>query len=173
MNEESKNVFFKMLNKASKCDLLKSNESLQVGKTRFALVIIKYQKNKCTVHDKFDSEIQLEVRGNIFYSSGILGKKVRYVENNQVIMIEDNGTQFNFMKKIQQEWEMFSGYGLLSDNYYEWERFVHDCHHLDVDDDFLWGLGKYEKSHKSHNHALLSVEEQLMGENHKKESKNC
>lgn len=172
INEESENIILKIVNKYSKHHLLKSHERVKAKKTRYVLAVVSFQENKCIVQNSTNPQIQLKVHAGIFFSeqqtigiASIVPHYFQYVQNNEIILIEDNGIQFNLIRKNHEKYELFRGYSLLSDEYYKWEKFIHDCSHLDVENEFLRGLGRYSKSHKNHNYAWQIIEEQLLAKN--------
>lgn len=172
INKESGNIILKIVNKYSKHHILKSHERVKAEKTRYVLAVVSFQENKCIIQNSTNPQIQLKVYAGIFFSeqqtigiASIVPHYFQYVQNNEIILIEDNGIQFNLIRKNHEKFELFRGYSLLSYEYYKWEKFIHDCSHLDVENEFLRRLGRYAKSHKNHNYAWQIIEKQLLGKN--------
>lgn len=160
--EEQVNALHKALLKASVCTNIKSSERLKVGSERFAIVKVNYTEIDCIVTDIFNEKTKMHVALDTFYSHSLFGeKRTRFINEGETIIIADNGTQFNISRWRDDEWDSFLGYGLLSDQYYHWQKFVTDCCHYDAVDDFMWGLGKYKDSHKSHADSVLQVKKIL------------
>ena len=101
----------------------------------------------------------MEIDKKFFYSEPFLkdSKGHWMIKNNEIILADDNNTQFNFQKLKDNKWDHFMGCGFLTNNYTIWANFISKCSFLDIEDDFLWGLGKYKDIHKEHSDSLMQV----------------
>ena len=111
---------------------------------RFALVNINLVKG--IVKDYFTGKEVGNINKNNFKSS--LDNRM-LIKNNETLLVSNNGTQINFSKKINKEWEHFIGIGLglmfPNPDGLNWEFIVDNCNYFDVNSRDRWGIGKKNK----------------------------
>lgn len=105
--------------------------------------------------------IRFEIKNGRLWISDAIGKEAKWMpiepfrwlklRSSEVMLVGNNGTGINFDRKIHGKWEhimnLSAGPKLLgrpTPDFDMWEYVLHIFRHLDINDNEVWGLGKWK-----------------------------